>query len=163
MQGRTVAFGAVMAAVHAAIVGGALVAFQGGQFPPLETGLSAEDKATLQVQVESLASRVAGLKRQYPSAPMSDRIADVEVYLEAVRRPLKYDERLYAGKRQLLMVGIRQRQHPHGCRRPNAGHRERARGPVDERANALDERQRGPRLLFKNRRLRTAVHPDDAG
>ena len=29
---------------------------------------------------------------------MRDRIADVEVYLEAVRRPLKYDERLYAGR-----------------------------------------------------------------
>ena len=98
MRGRTVVFGATIAVAHAAIVGGALVAFQGGQFPPLGTGLSAEDKATLQVQVESLASRVAGLKRQYPSAPMSDRIADVEVYLEAVRRPLKYDERLYAGR-----------------------------------------------------------------
>ena len=98
MRGRTVAFGAVMAAVHAAIVGGALVAFQGGQFPPLGTGLSAEDKATLQTQVDSLASKVAGLKRKYASAPMSDRIADVEVYLDAVRRPLKYDERLYAGR-----------------------------------------------------------------
>ena len=29
---------------------------------------------------------------------MADRIADVEVYLDAVRRPLKYDERLYAGR-----------------------------------------------------------------
>ncbi len=29
---------------------------------------------------------------------MADRVADVEVYLDAVRRPLKYDERLYAPK-----------------------------------------------------------------
>jgi len=29
---------------------------------------------------------------------MADRIADVEVYLDSVRRPLKYDERLYAGR-----------------------------------------------------------------
>ena len=29
---------------------------------------------------------------------MADRVADVEVYLDAVRRPLKYDERLYAGR-----------------------------------------------------------------
>ncbi len=153
MRGRTVVFGAVMAAVHAAIVGGALFAFQGGQFPPLGTGLSAEDKATLQLQVESLASRVAGLKRQYASGPMSDRIADVEVYLDAVRRPLKYDERLYAGRDST----------PDGCRRPNPGHRERARGPVDERPVAVDERERRPRLLFENRRVGTAIHPDDAG
>jgi len=45
---------------------------------------------------------------------MFDRIADVEVYLDAVRRPLKYDERLYAGRgstpvnyaQQTLATGI---------------------------------------------------------
>src|SRR4051812_43026483 len=66
------------------------------QFPPLGTGLSAEERGTLQTAVDQLAKRVADLKRTYPSPPMADRVADVEVYLDAVRRPLKYDERLYA-------------------------------------------------------------------
>ncbi len=39
---------------------------------------------------------------------MADRIADVEVYLDAVRRPLKYDERLYAG-RDSTPVAVAQR------------------------------------------------------
>jgi dienelactone hydrolase len=60
--------------------------------------LSDADKATLQAKVDQLAQKVAALKVQFRSAPMSDRIADVEVYLDAVRRPLKYDERLYAPK-----------------------------------------------------------------
>lgn len=66
------------------------------QFPPLGTGLAEADKATLQAQVDELAHRVAALKQQHAVPPMADRVADVEVYLEAVRRPLKYDERLYA-------------------------------------------------------------------
>jgi len=73
------------------------------QFPPLGHGLTAAEKATLQAKVDELGLKVAALKRQYqfrdnPRAPMPDRIADVEVYLDAVRRPLKYDERLYAPK-----------------------------------------------------------------
>src|SRR5262245_48026951 len=68
------------------------------QYPPLGTGISAEEKVTLQRSVDELASTIARLKRQHPSGPIADRIADVEVYLEAVRRPLKYDERLYAGR-----------------------------------------------------------------
>jgi dienelactone hydrolase len=68
------------------------------QFPPLGTGLSADEKALLQVRVDELAAKVARLKAQYRSGPMADRVADVEVYLDAVRRPLKYDERLYAGR-----------------------------------------------------------------
>ena len=68
------------------------------QFPPLGHGLSDADKATLQAKGDQLAQKVAALKAQFRSAPMSDRIADVEVYLDAVRRPLKYDERLYAPK-----------------------------------------------------------------
>jgi dienelactone hydrolase len=87
-----------MAAAQAVLVGGVLLAFQGGQFPPLGTGVSPDEKASLQIQVDQLASRVADLKRTYSTGPMADRIADVEVYLEAVRRPLKYDERLYAGR-----------------------------------------------------------------
>ena len=66
------------------------------QFPPLGTGLSGEERHTLQAAVDQLARRVADLKKSYQAAPMADRIADVEVYLDAVRRPLKYDERLYA-------------------------------------------------------------------
>ena len=68
------------------------------QFPPLGTGISAEEARTLQSTVDALAGKVAALKRQYRSGSVHDRIADVEVYLEAVRRPLKYDERLYAGR-----------------------------------------------------------------
>jgi dienelactone hydrolase len=68
------------------------------QFPPLGTGISPQDKATVQQAVDALAARVAALKRRYSSGSMADRIADVEVYLDAVRRPLKYDERLYAGR-----------------------------------------------------------------
>ncbi len=66
------------------------------QFPPRGTELAPADRATLQAAVDTLAARVAALKRQFPSGPMADRIADVEVYLDAVRRPLKYGERLYA-------------------------------------------------------------------
>jgi dienelactone hydrolase len=66
------------------------------QFPPLGHGLSETDQATLQGKVDELAQKVAALKKQYRLAPMADRVADVEVYLDAVRRPLKYDERLYA-------------------------------------------------------------------
>src|SRR4051812_4239678 len=71
------------------------------QFPPLGTGVTSEDKATLQAAVDRLAAKVAALKKKYPSnvsgrSSLRDRIADVEVFLDAVRRPLAYDERLYA-------------------------------------------------------------------
>jgi dienelactone hydrolase len=68
------------------------------QFPPLGTGVSADEARTLQTAVDGLSARVAALKKQYRTGAMLDRVADVEVYLEAVRRPLKYDERLYAGR-----------------------------------------------------------------
>jgi predicted esterase len=68
------------------------------QFPPLGTGVTAEEARTLQTAVDDLAAKVAALKKQYRSSPIFDRIADAEVYLDAVRRPLKYDERLYAGR-----------------------------------------------------------------
>src|SRR4026207_879625 len=68
------------------------------QFPPLGTGISTEEARALQTAVDDLASKIATLKKQYRSSPMIDRIADVEVYLDAVRRPLKYDERLRAGR-----------------------------------------------------------------
>ena len=97
-RGQRSGLGGAMAAVQAVLVGSALLAFQGGQFPPLGTGVSADERAALQVQVDQLSSRIADLKRQYVTGPLADRIADVEVYLDAVRRPLKYDERLYAGR-----------------------------------------------------------------
>ena len=68
------------------------------QFPPLGTGVTTEEARTLQSAVDDLAAKVATLKKQYRSSPVVDRVADVEVYLDAVRRPLKYDERLYAGR-----------------------------------------------------------------
>jgi dienelactone hydrolase len=68
------------------------------QFPPLGTGVSPEERATLQSAVGQLAARVTALKVKYRSGGMADRVADVEIYLDAVRRPLEYDERLYAPK-----------------------------------------------------------------
>ena len=68
------------------------------QFPPLGTGISPAETATLQAAVDQLAAKVVALKKQYRTGGMRDRVADVEVYLDAVRRPLKYDERLYAGR-----------------------------------------------------------------
>jgi len=68
------------------------------QFPPLGTGISAEEKATLQASVDKLSARVSALRTKYRTGQMADRVADVEVYLDAVRRPLKYDERLYVGR-----------------------------------------------------------------
>src|SRR4051812_30996457 len=62
------------------------------QFPPLGAGVSADERVTLQASVDRLSARVARLKKAYPSGQMSDRVADVEVYLDAVRRPLQYDE-----------------------------------------------------------------------
>jgi pimeloyl-ACP methyl ester carboxylesterase len=78
----------------------ALVALQNppAQFPPLGHGLSDAEKATLQAKVDELAHKVAALKKQHAHTPKRERVADVEVYLDAVRRPLKYDERLYAPK-----------------------------------------------------------------
>jgi predicted peptidase len=64
-------------------------------FPPLGTGLTGDEKATLQAAVDGLSAKVAALKNRYTSGPMHDRVADVEVYLDAVRRPLKYDEKLF--------------------------------------------------------------------
>jgi dienelactone hydrolase len=89
------------------------------QFPPLGTGVSAEEKASLERAVDQLSAKIAALKQTYRSGPMADRIADVEVYLDAVRRPLKYDERLYAGRgstpagyaRQTLAIGSERAQH----------------------------------------------------
>ncbi len=68
------------------------------QFPPRGTGVTADERATLQSRVDELAAKVASLKSRYRSGAMADRVADVEIYLDAVRRPLKYDERLYAGR-----------------------------------------------------------------
>ena len=106
--GRHVGRCGASAVVLAVLAGGVLLAFQGGQFPPLGAGVSTDERAALQVQVDQLSSRVADLKRKYASGPMADRIADVEVYLDAVRRPLKYDERLYAG-RDSTPVAVAQR------------------------------------------------------
>ena len=68
------------------------------RFPPLGTGISKEEQVALQASVDQLATQVADLKRQYRSRPLADRVADVEIYLDAVRRPLRYDERLWAGR-----------------------------------------------------------------
>jgi dienelactone hydrolase len=68
------------------------------EFPPRGTGIAAEQRVVLQARVNELAAKVGSLKARYRSGPMADRIADIEVYLDAVRRPLKYDERLYAGR-----------------------------------------------------------------
>ena len=123
------------------------------QFPPLGTGLSAEERGTLQAAVDQLAKRVAELKKTYPAPPMADRVADVEVYLDAVRRPLKYDERLYAPKDSTPIANALQTLAT-GTERAE----QLAAGHI-----ALDGDQRCARLLLRDRRLGAAVHPDDAG
>ncbi len=68
------------------------------QFPPLGTGVTSEEKGAIQAAVDDLSAKVASLKKTLGAGPLAPRIADVEIYLDAVRRPLKYDERLYAGR-----------------------------------------------------------------
>jgi hypothetical protein len=58
--------------------------------------LTEAERIEVQSAVTTFADRVGALKRQHASGAMHDRIADVEVYLDAVRRPLKYGEKLYA-------------------------------------------------------------------
>jgi hypothetical protein len=78
------------------------------QFPPLGTGVSAEEKAALQAGVDALAVKVAAPRKKPRTGQMADRVADVEVYLDAVRRPLKYGERLYAGRGSTPVAYARQ-------------------------------------------------------
>jgi len=66
------------------------------QFPPLGTALAPGDRAALQAAVDQLAAKVGALKTRNTAGPLADRVADVEIYLDAVRRPLKHDERLWA-------------------------------------------------------------------
>ena len=87
-----------LAALVSALAATVVPAFQAPQFPPLGTGVTADERAALEADVHRLSATVASLKRKYPSGPMFERVADVEVFLDAVRRPLKYDERLYAGR-----------------------------------------------------------------
>ena len=87
-----------LAALASALAATVVPAFQAPQFPPLGTGVNADERVALQTDVNRLSDTVASLKQRYPSGPMSERVADVEVFLDAVRRPLKYDERLYAGR-----------------------------------------------------------------
>jgi hypothetical protein len=51
---------------------------------PLGTGPS--ESAPPQSAVDQLAARVTALKVKYKSGSMADRVADVEIYLDAVRR-----------------------------------------------------------------------------
>jgi dienelactone hydrolase len=67
------------------------------QYPPRGTGLTAAETAALQAAVDELAARVANLKARHRSGPLADRVADVEVFLDAIRRPLTHDERMWAG------------------------------------------------------------------
>ena len=110
MSGRNFARRSTLVALHIVLAGGGLLlASQGPQFPPLGTGISPEEKATLQASVEQLSGKVAALKRRVTQlGRWANRIADVEVYLDAVRRPLKYDERLYAGRGSTPVAVARQ-------------------------------------------------------
>ena len=88
------------------------------QFPPLGTGrVSRRSRRRCRPPSIGWPRRWRRSSRQYRSGPMADRVADVEVYLDAVRRPLKYDERLYAGRGQ----------HAGRRRAADAGDRHRAR------------------------------------
>lgn len=90
----------IAAALAAPIFGGgqAPAPAAPAQFPPLGTGVTAEEARPLQTATDALNAKIVALKQQYRSSPTFARIADVEVFLDAVRRPLKYDERLYAGR-----------------------------------------------------------------
>ena len=113
------------------------------RFPNLWRGLSVS-------AVDALSLKVAALKKQHRSGPLANRIADVEVYLDAVRRPLKYDERLYAPDGR----------HAGRPRAADARHRQRARGSTRRRRDAVDDAERRARLLLPDRRLGAALHPD---
>jgi hypothetical protein len=76
------------------------------QFPPRGTGLTPAEAAALQAAVDDLEARVLDLKTKYRTGSLADRVADVEVYLDAVRRPLKYDERLWAGRGSTKLLAL---------------------------------------------------------
>ncbi len=140
MTCRTSAVRLVLGTLQVGLIGGLLLAFEGPQFPPLGTGVSADEKVALQATVDQLAAKVAALKRKYPSGHMADRIADVEIYLDAVRRPLKYRG----------TVVRRPREHASRGRHSDALDRERTRRTVDERSGAVDGRERRPGILFED-------------
>ena len=123
------------------------------QFPPLGTGVSAEERVTLQAAVDRLAAAVTTLKTRYRTGAMVDRVADVEIYLDAVRRPLKYTTSGCTHRR-----GARPSR-PRCGRWPPA-----ASGPINWPA----ARRRGwpsavCAVLLADRRLGAALHPDGAG
>ena len=94
-------------------------------------------------------------RKKHRTGQMADRVADVEVYLDAVRRPLKYRRTPVRRPREHARRGTRLLQ------TLTTGND--ARRPVGERPRTVDDRERGPRLLFQDRRLGAAVHPHDAG
>ncbi len=75
-------------------------------YPPMSRGgLSDSDKHDLQVAVDKLSNEVAALKTTL-SGTLADRLADVEICLDAVKLPLKYDELLPVDQaRKTLAMG----------------------------------------------------------
>ena len=112
------------------------------QFPPLGTGVSPEETRHAPGRGRpARRPRVTALKVKYRSGAMADRVADVEVYLDAVRRPLKYDERLYA-------PDAAARRSPTRCRRSRPAPNARSSwldgsDPVDDRRAACAGSIRG--------------------
>ena len=117
------------------------------QFSPRGTGLSADEKATLQAAVDRLAAQIASLKPRNRSGPLAERIADAEVYLDAVRRPLNYDERFHAP------AGLTPLEHA----QRTLMIRGRPRQPVGAGGDALDDAERRPRILLAARWVGAAV------
>jgi pimeloyl-ACP methyl ester carboxylesterase len=57
-------------------------------YMPKPTGLSEADLSALRSDMAKLAAQVADLKKQFPSGPMRDRVADVEVYWWALHNQI---------------------------------------------------------------------------
>ena len=83
---------------------------------------------------------------------MADRVADVEVYLDAVRRPLKYDERLCAAQRQHARVAYALQTLATGTERAD----QLAAGTTPWMSDS------GVRGFYSQSTARAAVHPDAA-
>ena len=57
-------------------------------YMPKPTGLSEADLSARRADMTKLAVEIAELKRQFPSGPMRDRVADVEVYWTALHNQI---------------------------------------------------------------------------
>ena len=123
------------------------------QFPPLGTGLSAEERGTLQAAVDQLRKARGGAEEDVSGS------ADGRS-----RRRCRGLSRRGPSSVEVRRTALRaERQHAARERAADAGDRHRARRATRCRSHALDDDQRRARFLLRDRRLGAALHPDDAG